>query len=175
MGDGVNIVLSQASGAVQLIPSGTNTWDVIGAIGDLVLADVTNVTASATEVNYTTGVTSAIQTQLNAKAAQAQTFGMAFGIDTVANQDYAIVLRMPFAGTITETSSKCVSGTATATFKVNTTALGGTANAVSSSQVNTTQSSANTFVANDLIQVTMSANSSCLGASFTIKYTRNLA
>ena len=104
-----------------------------------------------------------------------QTFGIGFGIDTVANQDYTIALRTPFAGTITETSSKCTSGTATATFKVNSTALGGTANAVSSTQVNTAQSSSNTFAANDAIVVTMSANSTCLGAVFALKYTRALA
>lgn len=104
-----------------------------------------------------------------------QTFGIAFGIDTVANQDYVIVLRMPFAGTFTETSSKSVSGTATATFKINGTPMGGTANAVSSAQVNQAQASANAFVANDLVIVTMSANSSCLGASFALKYTRTLA
>lgn len=108
-------------------------------------------------------------------AQQSQTFGISFAIDTVANQDYTIVLRAPFAGTITETASQCTSGTATATFKVNTTALGGTANAVSSTLQTQAQASANTFAANDLIKVTMSANSSCIGALFTIKYTRTLA
>lgn len=46
LGDGVNIVLSQAAGAVRLIPTGTNTWDVVGAIGDLVAADVTDSTTA---------------------------------------------------------------------------------------------------------------------------------
>lgn len=39
------------------------------AVETLTLADISDVTASATEVNYTDGVTSAIQTQLNAKQA----------------------------------------------------------------------------------------------------------
>jgi hypothetical protein len=43
------------------------TWLSVGA--ELVVADITDLTASATEINYTDGVTSAIQTQLNARAA----------------------------------------------------------------------------------------------------------
>lgn len=101
--------------------------------------------------------------------------GFSFAIDTVANQDYTIILRAPHAGTITETSSKCTSGTATATFKIGATPLGGTPNAVSTSQVNQAQASANTFAAGDLILVTMSANSACVGAVFSVKYTRTLA
>lgn len=43
-------------------------WLDLGSGGTpLVLADITDITASATEVNYTDGVTSAIQTQLDAK------------------------------------------------------------------------------------------------------------
>jgi TolB-like protein len=42
------------------------TWVSVGA--ELVVADITDITASATEINYTDGVTSAIQTQLNARA-----------------------------------------------------------------------------------------------------------
>lgn len=100
--------------------------------------------------------------------------GISFGIDTVGNQDYVIILKSPHAGTITETTSKCVSGTATATFKIEGVALGGTANAVSSSEQSQAHASANAFAAGDTILVTMSANSSCLGASFSIKYTRTL-
>ena len=43
------------------------TWVSVGA--ELVVADITDLTASATEINYTDGVTSAIQTQLNGKQA----------------------------------------------------------------------------------------------------------
>lgn len=42
------------------------TWVSVGA--ELVVADITDLTASAAEINYTDGVTSAIQTQLNARA-----------------------------------------------------------------------------------------------------------
>lgn len=190
LGDGVNIVLSQAAGAVKLIPSGTNTWDVMGSIGDLVAADLTDVTATAAELNklagtpagltatelgYMDGVTSSVQTQLGTKAAAAQTFAVSFAIDTVANQDYMFAIKLPFAGTIINTISKCTSGTATATFKVNTTTIGGTANSVSSTEQDQAHAATNTWVSGDDLVVTMSANSSCIGAIFTVVYTRTLA
>jgi hypothetical protein len=43
------------------------TWVSVGA--ELVVADITDLTATATEINYTDGVTSAIQTQIDSKAA----------------------------------------------------------------------------------------------------------
>lgn len=46
----------------------TDPANPIVSVETLTLADISDVTASATEVNYTDGVTSAIQTQLNAKA-----------------------------------------------------------------------------------------------------------
>lgn len=63
-----------AGGVVQSVVAGNNI-DVdntdpanpIVAVETLTLADISDVTASVTEVNYTDGVTSAIQTQLNAK------------------------------------------------------------------------------------------------------------
>lgn len=63
-----------SSGGVQTVVAGNNI-DVdatdpsnpIVAVETLTLADISDVTASATEVNYTDGVTSAIQTQLDGK------------------------------------------------------------------------------------------------------------
>lgn len=49
----------------------TDPANPIVSVEILTLADISDVTASATEVNYTDGVTSSIQTQLNAKAADA--------------------------------------------------------------------------------------------------------
>ena len=93
-------------------------------------------------------------------------------IEFPLNQDYTLVLKAPYAGTITETTTKSASGTCTMTFKVNTTALGGTANSVSTSEQSQAHASANTFAADDDIVVTVSANSSCERAAFTIKHTR---
>lgn len=96
-------------------------------------------------------------------------------IATPADKDYRIALKMAHGGTITETTTRSASGTCTATFKVNTTALGGTANSVSSSEQSQAHSTSNTFVAGDDIVITVSSNSSCADMSFSIKYTRTLA
>lgn len=92
-----------------------------------------------------------------------------------ANKDYRLVVKVPFAGTITETVTRSASGTCTATFKVNTTALGGTANSVSSTEQAQAHASSNTFAADDDLVLTVSSNSACADMSFTIKFTRALS
>ena len=96
-------------------------------------------------------------------------------IGSPSNKDYKIVVKAPHGGTITETTTISASGTCTATFKINTTALGGTANSVSSSEQSQAQASSNVFSAGDDIVITVSSNSSCADMSFSIKYTRTLA
>lgn len=96
-------------------------------------------------------------------------------ISSPSDKSYTIALKMAHGGTITETTTKSVSGTCTATFKVNSTALGGTANSVSSTEQSQVHSSSNTFVTGDDIVLTVSANASCVDMSFSIKYTRVLA
>lgn len=94
---------------------------------------------------------------------------------SVDNGDYKIIVNVSFAGTINETSSISTGGTGTATFKVNSTALGGTANSVSTSEQTESHSSDNTFSAGDDIVITISGASSLEDVSFKIKYTRTLA
>lgn len=96
-------------------------------------------------------------------------------IATPDDKDYRIVVKMPHAGTITETTTVAASGTCTATFKINTTALGGTANSVSSTEESQAHASSNTFAAGDDIVLTVSSNSTCADMTFMIKYTRTLA
>lgn len=93
-------------------------------------------------------------------------------IETVQDKSYKIVVKARHAGTITETTTISESGTATATFKINSTALGGTANSVSNVEQSQAHSSNNAFVAGDDIVITVSANSTCLGLAFCIQYTR---
>lgn len=95
-------------------------------------------------------------------------------IEIPADQDYRLVVNIPFAGTITSVTTRSAAGTCTATFKINTTALGGTANSVSTTEDEQAHASANAFVAGDDIVVTISSNSACDRASFTIKYTRTV-
>jgi hypothetical protein len=120
---------------------------------------------------------SALTRNLTAAEVDANFAGLAVGalnfyIPTVANQDYTIALKMRHGGSITEATTQSVSGTATATFKVNSTALGGSANACSSSVQSQTHVATNTFVAGDSIVVTMSANSSCLGLAINLRVLR---
>lgn len=96
-------------------------------------------------------------------------------IVTPSDGEYKIVVNAPHGGTITEVTTISDSGTCTLTVKVNTTALGGTANSVSSSEQSQAHSSTNTFAAGDDIVLAVSSNSSCSKMTFTIKYTRTLA
>lgn len=88
------------------------------------------------------------------------------------NQDYVMHLKMPHAGKINETVSKCSSGTCTATFKINGVAVDGLANAVSAAEQTVAHVAANDFVAGDDLTITVSANAACLNFSYQIKYTR---
>ena len=111
-----------------------------------------------------------------AAAAASQTGEMMCGfIASPSNKDYRICLNAAHGGTITDVTTRSASGTCTATFKINTTALGGTANSVSSTETTQSHASSNVFAAGDDIVITVSSNSSCADMSFTIKYTRTLA
>ena len=93
---------------------------------------------------------------------------------TGADDDTIVLLKSPIAGTIINTTTKSVSGTATYTFKINTTALGGTANSVSSSETTQAHASANAFAVGDDIGITRSADSTCVNGGWTIEYTREV-
>lgn len=165
------------SGSLVFATSPTLVTPVLGVASATSLNKVA-ITAPATGATLVVpdGVTATMPSTSGTVAKAVQTeAGFSFAIDAPADQDYTIILRAPHAGTITETSSKCTSGTCTATFKIGGVALGGAANAVSSTQVNTARSTFNAFAAGDAISVTISANSTCVGAAFSVKYTRTLA
>jgi hypothetical protein len=118
---------------------------------------------------------SATAAYVGARAAKTQTTEMIAGfIASPSNKSYTLVLKAAHAGTITETTTICVSGTCTATFKIGSNALGGTANSVSSSEQSQAHASNNAVVAGDDIVLTISANSTCVDMAFSIKYTRTL-
>lgn len=93
-------------------------------------------------------------------------------IDTAANKDYTLVVDMPYGATITQTTTQSGAGTCTANFKINATAFGGTANAVSTSKQSQAHTSANVVVAGDKIVMTVSANAGCTDLAYRITYTR---
>lgn len=91
-----------------------------------------------------------------------------------ANDDQTIVLNSAFAFTIVKTTTKCTSGTATYTFKIGATPLGGTANSVSLTEQEQAHASANSVAAGDDVILTRSADATCVNGTFTIEYTRTV-
>ena len=155
----------------------TGGVDVTGTIvGDgLTLTTGATVTTVLDEDDMASNSATALSTQQSIKAyVDAHTSPQSWsGILLLpANQTYKLVIKCPFAGVINSVTTMCASGSATATFKINTTALGGTANAISTSEQSQAHSGTNAFSVGDDIQVTISSNSSCVDASFTIEYTR---
>lgn len=94
-----------------------------------------------------------------------------FAIETVADGDYPIFVNLPWAGKVDSITTDSASGTCTLTGKVNTTALGGTANSVSTTETTQAHTTTNTFVATDRLVVTASANSACTRLVGTIVVT----
>jgi hypothetical protein len=95
-------------------------------------------------------------------------------IKTPANQDYRIVEKLPYAVTITELTAKTSSGTITATFKIDTTAITTGAISVTSTQSSVTPTALNVAAAASALVMTLSANSSAANLSFVVKFTRTL-
>ena len=101
--------------------------------------------------------------------------GFSFGpIATVADQDYVITCKAPHAGTLTDLAAKTSSGTCTVTWKINSTAVTTGVNSATSTISSVTPSGANVFAAGDIIQITVSANSTALNLQLAARYTRTL-
>lgn len=96
-------------------------------------------------------------------------------IETPEDKDYRLIVNVPYAFTITSVTTIATDGTATATVKINTTALGGTANSVSTSEDTQTHASDNEMAAGDDLVLTISSTSGCEGLSITIAGTTELA
>jgi len=94
-------------------------------------------------------------------------------VDTVANQDFTVLLSVQQPGKVTSISTQADAGTCTLTGKVNATALGGIANSVSTSLETQPHTTTNTFLTGDKILFTISANSGCTGmfVQVSIEYT----
>lgn len=96
-------------------------------------------------------------------------------IESPSDKAYVLILKAAYAGSITETTTQCTSGTCTATFSIEGVNLGGTANSVSSSEQSQAHASANTFAAGETITLTISANSSCVDMRFSITMSKTLS
>jgi len=91
-----------------------------------------------------------------------------------SDRDYVIIQNNDVERTIESTVSDADSGTCTATFKINSTPLGGTANSVSSTEVVQAHASANVLGVGDDLVVTISANADCRMMRLNVKTTRTI-
>lgn len=164
----------------------TDADDVQEAIADLdtaltALSDSTTAALSGKADSSHTHAISAVtglQTALDGKSATSHSHTLTeagcWNLLLPSDGDYTLVLDMPFGVTITSTVTQCASGSCTATFKINSTALGGGANAVSTTKQTKTHASARTMVAGDKLIVTISSNSSCVKAALQVNWTRSI-
>lgn len=111
------------------------------------------------------------------KALKAQTFEWSGMIEEPEEKSYTIVRKTPWAGAITETTTKATTGEGTATFKIDGSTIGGSANTVTSAEQDQAHSTSNTFSAGATITMLISAIGSpqLVDMDFTIKYTMNLS
>lgn len=96
-------------------------------------------------------------------------------VGTVDDTTYNAIRDIQYNGVVAEQYSKADSGTSTATFKINSTALDGTANSVSSAEDTQNDSTNTAFVIGDDLNVTFSSTSSCLGADCDFHLKRALS
>jgi hypothetical protein len=109
------------------------------------------------------------------KAAKSQTWEQSWLIEFPDNKDYRVVVNSALARTITGVTTRSSTGTCTLTVKINTTALGGTANSVSSTESTQAHTSANAVAVGDDIVFTVSANSAAENVSVTLTGAMSLA
>lgn len=112
---------------------------------------------------------------ITGKASTTQTAFMTFLIETADDKDYRVLINSPIAFTINSVTTKSSTGTCTLTGKINTTALGGTANSVSTTESEQAHTSANAVAVGDDVVLTVSSNSAAENVSVTIKCTLALA
>lgn len=156
------LLRSDGTGGLTLQATGI-TVDDSDNITDV--AALTATTLNGTNVNKG-GTAVAIVTQTG------ETTGI---IEFPDNKDYKVVVNSPFARTINSITTICASGTCTVTGKINSTALGGTANSASTTEATQAHASDNAMAAGDDFVLAISANSSCEMLTITVKWTRTLS
>jgi hypothetical protein len=124
-----------------------------------------------TELSYVKGVTSAIQTQLNAlkiEEVNLQDIGTALPAST-----YTIVLDAKYARTINELTVDAGAGTCTLTMNINGTPVTGISSvSVSTTEATYTATAANAIAIGDIVTIVTTSNSGLENLQITVKTTR---
>jgi hypothetical protein len=126
---------------------------------------------SLTELSYVKGVTSAIQTQINAlkiEEVNLQDIGTALPAST-----YTIVLDAKYARTINELTVDAGAGTCTLTMNINGTPVTGISSvSVSTTEATYTATAANAIAVGDTVTIVTTSNSGLANLQITVKTTR---
>ena len=137
--------------------------------------DAGGLTAQTNVEAYLAENRNAIDTLEAGRAVKSQTWEQSWLIQYPEDGDYRVVIDAAVARTITEVTTRSSAGTATLTVKINTTALGGTANSVSTSEQSQAHASANAVAVGDDIVLTFSSTSSAENVSVKISGTLTLS
>ena len=112
---------------------------------------------------------------LTGKATLTQTWEQSWLIQYPDDGDYRVVVNSAVARNITDVTTVCTTGTATLTVKTNATALGGSANSVSTSEQSQSHTGSNSVSIGDDVVLTFSSTSGAENVSVKISGTLALA
>ena len=148
--------------------------DAFSALKQAATESSTGVVELATDAETITGTdTARAVTAANVSAKTIKDW-VSVLIEAPTDRDYTISRNLPLGLTINSITTKSASGTCTVTGKINTTALGGTANSVTTTEQVRTHSSSNVASAGDDLVLTVSSNASCTWLEITVAFTRAL-
>lgn len=142
--------------------------DTLDSLDDRVTQNESDIATAQSDVSTLQTDLATAQSDISDLQGHGDTFSIAYPDNGTEN----VLINAPFGFTITSITSKCGTGTCTATFKIGSTALGGGANSVSTTEQTKTHSSDNVVAVGDDLTCTISSNLSCEKAIFTIAYTR---
>ena len=108
------------------------------------------------------------------KAATSQVLTESFLIENPDNKTYSFI-GLQVQGTITQVITETTAGTCTVTVQIGGVALGGSANAASTTRQTQDHSTSNEIAAGDDLDIVVSGNSSAENLSITLIGTRTLA
>ena len=155
-----------------------NDWAIKTATG---WAKVDNTDSVLTVAGRTGNIVLAIsditglQTALDSKAIIEQVEQTSIFVKAPTDGTETVILKAGYPFLITEVTTISTSGTCTLAVSINGLALGGSSNAVSTSEVSEAHSTNNAVSIGDDVEITVSSNSSCENLSISLTGTRYLA